>query len=183
MALTGPSKKLSFQHIKFVDEFCLCLNAAEAARKAKYSEKTAGQIGYQLLQNPLIQEAIDAKRQEVAANTGVTPEKVVQGFANGAFFDPADFYDENGYLKNIHDVPKEARMALAGLDNEELWDKDDNGKPVRTGTVRKVKFSSRHQNLDSLAKFYGLYNADGKDKESIPVTLTVHFVKSDKNGG
>lgn len=40
-------------------------NASAAARKAGYSEKTAGQIGYQLLQKTSIREAIAARLEEL----------------------------------------------------------------------------------------------------------------------
>ena len=52
-ALTGKQRA-------FVVAYLDCLNASEAARRAKYSGKTAGQIGYQLLQKTSIAVAISA---------------------------------------------------------------------------------------------------------------------------
>jgi hypothetical protein len=45
---------------KFVAHYLASLNASQAARQAGYSEKTAGQIGYQLLQKTSIAAAVSA---------------------------------------------------------------------------------------------------------------------------
>ncbi|MCD3505661.1 terminase small subunit, partial [Streptococcus equi] len=41
--------KLTIKQQKFIDEYIICGNATEAALKAGYSKKTAGQIGEQNL--------------------------------------------------------------------------------------------------------------------------------------
>jgi phage terminase small subunit len=166
MALTGPSKKLSLQHIKFVDEFCICLSATEAAKKANYSEKTSGQIGYQLLQNPLIQAAIERRRQEISANTGITPEKVIQALADRAFADIADCYNDQGNLKGIHDIPKSVRMAISSLESFEL-NVGFGEEKVKIGDTKQVKLSDKSKDLDALAKHFGLYNADNTNKSDL----------------
>lgn len=160
--------KLTPKETKFVEEYLIDLNASAAARRAGYAPKRADATAYNLLRKTEIQEALAVARQELSAKTGITPEKVIEGFAQGAFYDPADFYDENGYLKNIHDIPKEARTALAGMETfEVLAGEGDNKRPF--AQVRKIKHASRHQNLDSLAKHFGLYGADNKQKSN-PLT-------------
>src|SRR5262245_27064566 len=52
--------KLSPREAKFVVEFCNHGNASEAARKAGYSERSAGQIGHETLKKHEIAEAIQA---------------------------------------------------------------------------------------------------------------------------
>ena len=59
--------KLTPKQQRFVDEYLLDLNATQASIRAGYSEKTAEQMGYQLLQKTLVKQAIEqaqAKRQE-----------------------------------------------------------------------------------------------------------------------
>ena len=62
MALTAKERK-------FVAEYVKALNASEAARKAGYSERSAGELGYRLLKKVEIQEAIaefnKAERQAI----------------------------------------------------------------------------------------------------------------------
>lgn len=165
MSKAVTKRKLTAKQQMFVDEYIQTLNATESAKRARYSEKTAYSIGFGLLKKVEIQEAIEARRAELARKAGVTQEQVINGFKCGAFYDPADCYDENGNLKNIHDIPKEARMAIQGLDVDELWGVDGEGGKAPIGLTKKMRFVSRHQNLDSLAKHLGLYEADKSQEQ------------------
>lgn len=55
------------KQIRFVDEYIATGNAAEAARRAGYSERTARVIGEQNLTKLYIREAIEARMKELAA--------------------------------------------------------------------------------------------------------------------
>jgi len=65
------SKQLSHKHKTFADEYLRCYSPAKAARKAGYSERSAGSIGYQLMQREDIKEYIEGfmKSREEAINT------------------------------------------------------------------------------------------------------------------
>ena len=58
---------------KFVDEYILCGNASEAARRSGYSETYANRQGYKLLNMPEIRAAIDERLE--AASTAKTLEQ------------------------------------------------------------------------------------------------------------
>lgn len=49
---------------KFVDEFIICGNGAEAARRSGYSSRTAKNIAAQLLSNPEIRAAINEQLEQ-----------------------------------------------------------------------------------------------------------------------
>jgi hypothetical protein len=56
---------LTAKQQRFVEEYCIDLNATQSAIRAGYSEKTAHQIGYENLRKPEIAEAVsDYKRRE-----------------------------------------------------------------------------------------------------------------------
>nr|WP_317429578.1 terminase small subunit [uncultured Mitsuokella sp.] len=57
--------KLTEKQRRFVDYYVETGNASEAARRAGYSEKTAGWIGQENLQKPTIKAAIDARLKEL----------------------------------------------------------------------------------------------------------------------
>lgn len=76
--MSAPSK-LTPRQQRFVDEYVLCGNASEAARRAGYSEKTAGAIATENLQKPVILEAIQAARARLAADYEVTRQGVIGG--------------------------------------------------------------------------------------------------------
>ncbi|HEN6657431.1 TPA: terminase small subunit, partial [Streptococcus agalactiae] len=53
--------KLTLKQQKFIDEYIICGNATDAAIKAGYSKKTAGQIGEQNLKKLEIKQAIQSR--------------------------------------------------------------------------------------------------------------------------
>lgn len=75
-----PPRALNEKQKRFVNEYLVDLNATQAAIRAGYSVDTAGQIGYQLLQKTLIQEAINSQKIALAASIGVTQEFIVKSF-------------------------------------------------------------------------------------------------------
>lgn len=63
---------------KFVEEYCVDRNATQAAIRAGYSEKTAGQVGFENLKKPDIAEAIKQRLHEHAENCGVSKESITR---------------------------------------------------------------------------------------------------------
>ena len=57
-------KKLTAKQQRFCDEYLIDLNATQAAIRAGYSKKTAGSIGTENLQKPLIKEYIEKCMEE-----------------------------------------------------------------------------------------------------------------------
>lgn len=58
--------KLTDKQAKFVEEYCVDLNATQAAIRAGYSENSAQEIGSQNLSKLIIKEAVRAKQEEHA---------------------------------------------------------------------------------------------------------------------
>lgn len=158
--------KLTAKAAKFVHEYLIDLNASAAAERAGYSPKTAYSIGFENLKKPEIQAALNLARQELSAKSGITPEKVIQGFADLAFADIAECYEPDGALKNIHDIPKSVRMALAGIKVFEEFDGRGPDK-VKVGETKKIRMWDKHKGLDSLAKHFGLYDADRSNQANV----------------
>lgn len=71
--------KLTLRQRRFIDEYSLCGNVSEAARRAGYSEKTAAQTGYENLRKPQIAAAVAAQQAGYAAELQMTKEDVVGG--------------------------------------------------------------------------------------------------------
>lgn len=76
---THESLPLTPRQQRFVDAYALCGNAAEAARRAGYSVRTAGQIGQENLKKPAIAAALAARQAMYADELQVTKEDVVGG--------------------------------------------------------------------------------------------------------
>lgn len=71
MALTDKQRR-------FVDEYLVDLNATQAAIRAGYSQKTAGQIGEQNLKKLEIAAAIQKAQAARAKRTEVTQDEVIK---------------------------------------------------------------------------------------------------------
>lgn len=70
--------KLTEKQRRFVDYYVETGNASEAARRAGYSEKTAGWIGQENLQKPTIKAAVDARLKELEDKRIATADEVMQ---------------------------------------------------------------------------------------------------------
>lgn len=75
-----PSRSLTPKQAAFVQQYLVDLNATAAARRAGYSEKTAGKIGFQLLEKTRIQEAIQTAISKAEKRTEITVDYVLSGF-------------------------------------------------------------------------------------------------------
>ena len=73
------SYKLTPKQKTFVSEYLIDLNATQAAIRAGYSKKTAGQIGDENLRKPQIAAAIQESMSQRAERIKISSELVVQG--------------------------------------------------------------------------------------------------------
>lgn len=71
-------KKLTSQQQLFVKEYLIDRNGKQAAIRAGYSEKTAEQYSYQLLQKPLVRDAVNKSVEKIARKVEISAEDVLQ---------------------------------------------------------------------------------------------------------
>ena len=153
----------------FVQEYLVDLNATQAAIRAGYSQRTAGWIGPQLLGKTHVAEAVQramAKREE---RTEITQDMVLREYAKLAFLDPRRFYDDQGNLISVHDLPEDVAAALASMVVVFERDGEDvKGRP-QFAAVRKIKFSDKKAALDSIARHLGMFKDKTELTGSFPV--------------
>lgn len=77
ISAAGNIKLTPKQHA-FVNEYLICKNGAEAARRAKYKERSARQMAAENLTKPVIQAAIAAKEAEMAQQYALNKHGVVR---------------------------------------------------------------------------------------------------------
>ena len=71
--------KLTARQGKFVEHYALCGNAAEAARLAGYSARSARVTGPENLSNPAVKDALAARQRVFQQELGVTKDGVISG--------------------------------------------------------------------------------------------------------
>ena len=70
--------KLTPKQQRFIEEFLIDLNASQAAVRAGYSAKTAGQVGFENLKKPEIQQAVAKAKRERSEATKINAEWVLR---------------------------------------------------------------------------------------------------------
>lgn len=149
MALTEKQQR-------FVEEYLVDLNATQAAIRAGYSAKTAGNIGYEQLGRSDVAEAIAAAQAARAARTQVTADTVLQHLDVARRADLADLYDDAGNLKPIREWPLIWRQGLvAGVEVEELFEGRGEDRE-QIGRLRKVKLADRVRITELIGKHVGV---------------------------
>jgi len=98
-----------------VQEYMIDLNATQAAIRAGYSAKTAEEQGYQLLRKTSVSQAVQVALDARARRTGITADRVLQELAKLAYANLQDFYQANGSLKEIANLPPEVAVALSSI--------------------------------------------------------------------
>jgi len=150
--------ELTPKQAQFVKEYLVDLNATQAAIRAGYSAKMADKIGSQLLGKTRVLESVQKAMAERSQRTEITADRVLAEYAKLAFFDPRKFYDDNGCLIPIHELPDDAAACIAGMDvSTERVGKDKDGSP-EFATVRKIKLVDKKGALDSVARHLGMFN-------------------------
>jgi phage terminase small subunit len=117
MAYSKP--KLNDRQRLFVKYYIATLNAAESARRAGYSVKTAKEIGYELLTKPHIVDAIEKSVEKKMEKADVSAERILEELASIAFLTP----DQLDALKSIKGGEKMRALELLGKYNTLFTDR------------------------------------------------------------
>lgn len=135
----------------FVLEFLVDKNGTQAAIRAGYSPPGAHVMAYKLMKRPHVRAAIDKRLAALAEKIEATAERTLLELARVAFFDIRKLYHEDGKLKAIHELDADAAAAVASIERV-------------GGAVAKLKAHSKVPALDALAKHFGLFKEDNKQK-------------------
>ena len=142
----------------FVSQYLPELNATRAAIAAGYSPKTAASQGSRLLRNVKVRAEIEAGTAKITEKYGLSAERVLQGIANLAFFDPRDLYNQDGSLKSITELGADTAAAITGMHTKEIVrEHDGQGAPKKIGIRTKIRFADRGRNLERLGRYFGLF--------------------------
>jgi len=134
-----------------VKEYLIDQNATRAAIAAGYSAKTAKQQGSDLLTNPDVREAVRRGNAKHNAKLDLTIDRVRKEIARLAFYDPIDFWNENGTAKPMHEISEDARPAIAGFETAELFEGTGEDRGL-AGYIKKFKLVSKVHALELAAR-------------------------------
>ncbi len=141
----------------FCREYLIDLDAKAAAKRAGYSEKAAAAQGSNLLALSTIQERIAELNRDRMDRLSITADHVVKELGRIALCDIGTAFNETNTLKEIREMPDDVRRCVQSIEVEEVIDKDEEGRRVVTGHIKKVKFWDKNKGLELLGKHFGLY--------------------------
>lgn len=142
-------KPLTPKEALFVAHYLKSLNATQAAIEARYSRKTAKQIGSQLLAKPHIIAAIAAKQAPSLSKLDLTAEGIKEEIRRLAHFDPALLFDATGKLLHLKDMPPEVRACVKSV---EVLKRNTTAGDGQMDEVYKVQFWDKPSALQMAAK-------------------------------
>jgi phage terminase small subunit len=166
----STNRKLTDKQARFANEYIVDLDVAAAAIRAGYSSKTAVVIGCQLLNKPLVKEAIQIAQLARSARTGITQDRVVQELAILGFADLTDYVDWTGStvtLKDSKTLDVAKRRAVIEVS--------------QTATGIKIKLADKKGALDSLGRHTNAFDADNKSKSDEQVKVNLYIPDNGRN--
>ncbi len=149
----------------FCREYIKDLNAAQAAIRAGYSEKSAKEAGYENLTKPhiskFVAELMANRNEEAKIDADYVLKRLIQ-------IDQMDFIDileEDGSFRPVSKWPKVWRTYLSGIDIAEM-----SVEGQIAGVLKKIKWPDKVKNLELLGKHINVQAF--KDKAEVDVTIT-----------
>lgn len=173
--------KLNDKQARFVTEYVKDCNATQAAIRAGYSKKTAGQQGEQLLKKPEIRKAVDLRLGKAAEASDLTVERVLRELSRMAFFDVRKLVNADGSPKQVQELDDDTAAAIGGL--EVLEEFEGSGKDRKfIGYTKKYKIADKNSAIEKAMKHLKLLSdkveLTGKDgADLIPPTDPMEAVR------
>lgn len=144
--------RLTEKQKRFVAEYLVDLNATQAAIRAGYKEKAAGQIGAENLKKPEIQKAVKAAIDAQTLRTEITADMVLKELAAIGFSRATDYAAIRGPLVEMtptDNLTDTQRRAIASIEQGNFG--------------IKIKLHDKVRALELLGKHLGMFR--GSDME------------------
>ena len=165
---------LPFRISRFCQEYVICYDEAKAAQKAGYSIWNASAAGIRLLNNPKVGKEIQRLQKQITQKLQITQERVLEEYAKIAYMNIKDYVNDDGSLKSIGEIDRDAAAAIIGINIGVKKVKDSEGNEKLETYIKDLKSADKKAALDMLAKYLGMFVNDVDRK--IPVDLK-EFIK------
>lgn len=141
---------------RFVEEYLIDLNAAQAAIRAGYSPKAAYSIGSENLRKPEIRACIEKAMAERSKRTGINQDRIIMELAKIGLLNPKNLINfEEATVKE--DATEEDLAAISSIRVKRFPTKDGEG------IEREVKMYDKAKALELLGRHLGMF----KDKVEV----------------
>lgn len=107
--------KLTPKRRKFIRRYLVHFNKTRAAEEVGYSKGTAQIKGYQLSVIPVVKAEIERLLSEQLQRQDLTAERTLEEIRRLMTSDITNYFDEDGKLLNLKDLPEEMRACIASV--------------------------------------------------------------------
>ena len=162
----------------FVNEYLQCWNAAEAARRAGYSVKTARSYGQQLLTNIDIQEAITQRLDELH----MSADEALKLLADMARGDLGEFMDAGTLMLDLRKAKDDGRTGIIKKLKQRTITKIGKNEEDEDVEIHdlEIELYDKQAAIDKILKVHGEYKDVGT-KDNPFVISWKDFVKSESD--
>ncbi len=136
--------KLTARQARFVEEYLIDLNATQAAVRAGFSVKSAGEIGSRLLKNVNVSQALGVAMAERSKRTGINQDRVVRELARIAYAKAGDIIDD-----------EDGRLRPGLSDDDAACVQSIRVRSFPDGTEREVRLYDKQRALELLYRHTG----------------------------
>lgn len=164
--MSAKGTKLTPKQERFVAEYLIDLNATKAAMRAGYSEKTAEQLGHQLLKKTSVQQCLQRALSRQQQRTEITADLVLKGLLTEAQ-DRGEGSSQAARVSAWTQLGKHLRLFTEQLDVT------SGGKPVG---VKEVIVRTREEASRMLALL------SGENGASVPAVASGVNGEAHRNG-
>lgn len=157
--MVDEGTELTDKQERFCYEYCLDLNASQAAIRAGYSESTARSIASALLTKINIKARIKEMQDNLAETAGVTRLRVLNEHMKMAFSSIAHLHNTWIKRKDFETLTEDQKACIAEIDTKVKteWEYDTDTKerePISVEYVR-IKLYDKQKALDAISKMLG----------------------------
>ena len=150
---TSVYDKLPRRLKRFVDQYVIGGTAASAIQLAGYKGRYPHGVAHKWLKKPMLRAAVEEATERHLADVGVRQVTVLRQMHAIATSDIAKLFNEDGTLKQPHELDEATRAAIASFEVEEV------STGGREGTRYKYKFWDKVKANDRLGQFVKLWEA------------------------
>lgn len=154
--LTPKQEKACQKYIELGDKSAAYRAAYNCSRMKPQS---VNRKAHELFEKVNIRSRVEELKRGLAQRNQITTDTIIQHLKEIILFNPKDLFTEDGNLKNIPDLPLEVAATISSIDMVEV----NLGDHVKRST--KVKFYSKLDALEKLAKHLGFYEKDNRQQE------------------
>ena len=138
---------------RFVDEFCVDLNATQAYIRAGYAPKAAAVNASILIRNNKIASAIAERKAQQLEKNDLSAVRILEELRRLATVDVRSFLRPDGILKPMSEWTPEQGAAVSSM---EVIIKNAAAGDGITDTIHKFKLWDKPRSLEMLAKHFAL---------------------------